>query len=464
MRTGSNLLEERVNMVPGLKSYGEVFNPAFVGHANQPTLFGFGTAEAASDPAGLIARLQSECDGLPGFRLFPDHNAQALQLCLDNPRCAKIILTRNPVDSFVSLEIVRKTDQWRLNDLKNARKAKITFDPVAFTTYRAGLAAFYGQIEEHLQRSGQAAFRVRYSDLWSDDAVTGLARFLGQADVKELPPPKVRKQNPEPLSEKVTNFPELVTHLGQQDPYQLFDEPSFEPARGPNVPAFIAHRRHKLLFMPIQSGPTQGVKKWLSALPGSGDEPLEDGLTQKGLRQWKRRNNGHLAFTVVRHPVARALEAYVAHFASDGDAHYPVIREALINQYKIPLPEPAPLTKLTAGQLREPFLAFLQFLRGNLAGQSSVRIDGAWASQTAILQAMASVAPPMHVFREPDLAGGLAYVAETLGLSAAPYREEAFLGALLQDLYDDEVEARVRAAYQRDYMMFGFSAWGDHAA
>ena len=29
----------------------------------------------------------------------------------------------------------------------------------------------------------------------------------------------------------------------------------------------------------------------------------------------------------------------------------------------------------------------------------------------------------------------------------------------LADYYDADVEAAVRAAYQRDYMMFGFGAW-----
>ncbi|MFV2002753.1 MAG: hypothetical protein ACC619_07195 [Paracoccaceae bacterium] len=29
----------------------------------------------------------------------------------------------------------------------------------------------------------------------------------------------------------------------------------------------------------------------------------------------------------------------------------------------------------------------------------------------------------------------------------------------LSEIYDAEVEAAVRSAYQRDYMMFGFGAW-----
>ena len=40
MRTGSNFLEENLNEYPGIVCYGEVFNPVFIGHANQSELLG----------------------------------------------------------------------------------------------------------------------------------------------------------------------------------------------------------------------------------------------------------------------------------------------------------------------------------------------------------------------------------------------------------------------------------------
>ena len=36
--------------------------------------------------------------------------------------------------------------------------------------------------------------------------------------------------------------------------------------------------------------------------------------------------------------------------------------------------------------------------------------------------------------------------------------------ARLQSIYDDEIEAAARAAYQRDYVGFGFGDWDGQAA
>ena len=45
MRTGSNLLEANLNALEGVTSYGEVFNPAFIGRKNAEDLFGITLAQ-----------------------------------------------------------------------------------------------------------------------------------------------------------------------------------------------------------------------------------------------------------------------------------------------------------------------------------------------------------------------------------------------------------------------------------
>lgn len=46
---------------------------------------------------------------LGGFRYFHDHDPRVLDMILDDPGCAKIILTRNPLDSYVSWKIAQAT-------------------------------------------------------------------------------------------------------------------------------------------------------------------------------------------------------------------------------------------------------------------------------------------------------------------------------------------------------------------
>ena len=46
--------------------------------------------------------------------------------------CAKIILTRNPVESYISWKIARETGQWKLTDMKARKGAQVKFDGPEF--------------------------------------------------------------------------------------------------------------------------------------------------------------------------------------------------------------------------------------------------------------------------------------------------------------------------------------------
>ena len=124
MRTGSNLLEGNLNAFETLTCYGEAFNPNFIGYPNKTEVFGIAQCIRDSDPARLIDAIKSKTDGLGGFRFFHDHDARVLDICLPDPRCAKIILTRNPVESYVSWKIARETGQWKLTDVRRRKDEK----------------------------------------------------------------------------------------------------------------------------------------------------------------------------------------------------------------------------------------------------------------------------------------------------------------------------------------------------
>ena len=58
--------------------------------------------------------------------------------------------------------------------------------------------------------------------------------------------------------------------------------------------------------------------------------------------------------------------------------------------HNLPLPEYPDDPPLSAGQIRQCFGEFLKFLKFNLAGQTALRVDGDWASQTQIIQGFAN--------------------------------------------------------------------------
>ena len=109
MRTGSNFLEANLNALPGVTCHGEAFNPVFIGRKDQTEFLGVTLAQREQDPALLLRRMRERTPGLSGFRYFHDHDPRIFDLVMDDPRCAKIVLTRNPLESYVSLKIAQAT-------------------------------------------------------------------------------------------------------------------------------------------------------------------------------------------------------------------------------------------------------------------------------------------------------------------------------------------------------------------
>ena len=115
----------------------------------------------------------------------------------------------------------------------------------------------------------------------------------------------------------------------------------------------------------------------------------------------------------------------------------------------------------SAGPALAAFLAFLEFLKGNLGGQTALRVDTTWASQATLLQAVSDFALPDRVIRETHLAKGLRDMAQEIGITAPDIAHDFTAQAPfpLAEVRTDAVDTAIRAAYQRDFMMFGFDRW-----
>jgi hypothetical protein len=463
MRTGSNFLEANLNAFDGVSCLGEAFNPHFIGFPNATEVLGVTQAERDSDPGRLIAAVRAQSAGRPsvmaGFRYFNDHDPRVMDLSLPDPRCAKIVLTRNPVDSYVSRKIAAATGQWKLTHVKHAKSERVRFDAAEFTAHLDAVQGFQVRILNGLQRSGQTAFYLDYEDLQDIEVMNGLAAWLGIPARIEALDRKLKKQNPEPLSDKVQNFNDMAAALARVDRFNLTRTPNFEPRRGAAIPSYVAAREAPLLYLPLRSGPEAAVRDWLTALDGG---PLLGKFTNKTLRQWMAKRPGHRSFTVLRHPVAWAHAAFCDHILpASGPAAYPELRDNLRRQFNLPLPEGAVGPEYGAAEHRAAFLAFLAFLRVNLGGQTNLRIDPTWASQGVLVQGIASFAPPDLILREDGLAEGLGWLAHQVGRDdAPPVRADTDPHrARLAAIYDAEVEKAAREAYGRDYEMFGFGDW-----
>lgn len=455
MRTGSNLLEANLNLFDGISCLGEAFNPHFIGYPNKTELLGLDQAARDAEPLALLDRVRG-AEGLAGFRYFHDHDPRILEPLLDDPRIAKIVLTRNPVESYVSWKIAQQTDQWKLTNVARRKDAKARFDSADFEAHLEALQGFQVRLLNGLQTRGQTAFYVAYEDVQDLGVMNGLARWLGCETPLESFDHNLKRQNPAPISDKVENFDEMAQALARLDRFDLSRTPNFEPRRGAAVPGYVAAGAAPLLYMPIKGGPEEAVCDWLAALGG---EPKRD-FNQKSLRQWLRRNAGHRRFTVLRHPLARAHHVFCRRILAKGPQCFGRIRRVLVNRHDLPLPESWPDPGYDAATHRAAFGGFLEFVRANLAGQTNLRIDPHWASQSGLLQGMGDLCLPDVVLREEEMAAGLARLAEQAGVTAPAVAGAAEDGPVpLTQIYDAELEALARAAYPRDYLMLGFGDW-----
>ena len=461
MRTGSNFLETNLNAFEGITCHGEAFNPHFIGYPNRTEILGLTQAQRDEEPARLIGAIKGQTEGIGGFRYFHDHDPRVLDLVIDDPRCAKIVLTRNPIDSYVSWKIAKATGQWKLTNVKRRRDSTVLFDADEFEQHLAELQAFQVMLLNRLQTAGQTAFYVHYDDLQSVEVMNGLARYLGCAARLEALDASLKPQNPEPLESKVENFEEMTRALARQDMFDLSRSPNFEPRRGAAVPGFVTGARAPLLYMPLHSGPVAEVCAWLAALDGVAVEDLPTKLNQSALRRWMRRKPGHRRFTVLRHPVARAHAAFCDKVLIKGPGCYRDIRRTLRQAYKLPIPGGWPDEGYDLVAHRAAFVAFLAFLKANLAGQTALRVDAHWATQAALIEGMAQFGAPDVILRENEMGPWLGALARQAGYAKppAPPKAPAQLPFDLAAIYDDEIEQMTRAIYLRDYMLFGFRNW-----
>ena len=252
MRTGSNFLEANLNAFEGLACHGEAFNPHFIGYPNREAILDV-TQQARDDQPKQLLRAIKQTPELSGFRYFHDHDPRVFDQVMEDRKCAKIVLTRNPVDSYISWKIAQAAGQRKLTDAKARKAAKAQFDADEFTAHLSNLQAFQVMLLNRLQVSGQTAFYVAYEDLQSVDVMNGLAAWLGVDARLDGLDKNLKVQNPSALSEKVSNFEQMTDALTAVDPFNLTRTPNIEPRRGAAV-----HTKDANSHLPLGSLPIRG--------------------------------------------------------------------------------------------------------------------------------------------------------------------------------------------------------------
>lgn len=452
MRTGSNFLESNLNAIPGLTCHGEAFNPYFMGGEGKTELFGLTLQDRNAEPARMLREMRDKTEGISGFRYFHDHDPRVFDLVVDDPGVAKVILTRNQLESYISWKIARESDQWWLANTRHLKTVRPSFQLDEFRERIEVLQAFQKGLVGRLQVSGQAAYYIDYDDVLDLKVINGLAAFLGVEGRLEDLVFRFKKQNPEPLADKVANPAEMERGLAQLDWFNLNHTPNFEPRRPAAIGSYVASDAVGLLFQPIKSGPEQQIRKWMQAYGG-----LQTSFDRQSLRKWRMDHPGQRSFAVLRHPLARAHAAYCDFLERDW---MPELRPYLKRVHKFDLPPKAQKGFATEVQHRAGLMVFLELIKHIQAGRTELRMPAQFATQLTTVTGFAQVQGPDFLLREDRLERDLTFVCDHVGVVMKPLPPNAEVSPYpLAAIYGADMEKAARDAYGKDYAAYGFANW-----
>ncbi|MEM0991199.1 MAG: hypothetical protein AAGK00_20220 [Pseudomonadota bacterium] len=429
MRTGSNLLEKTLAELGDTVCHGEAFNPAFISGPQYTDCLGYDVARRDADPLGFLARMRAEAEpSIPGFRIFPGHNEDVARHALSDQDCRRIVLRRDPLESYISLKIARSTGQWMIRNARRRMDWRIAFDATEFQAYRLEIRAHYDWITDELARSGQAALWLDYADLTDRDGMERAARHIGSKGQLPCDPPIVRQNSPH-LSDKVSNYAEMCAVLG------LSPEPA-PPSTGrvatDVVDGVKLPTRVPLAYAPIEGPGFEAALSFIYRIErrAFGGPSISNSALMISARRREycptlnsetdivAQLQGRFAFTVVCHPMERLLSVFDrAVFGPDWQSS-PV--RAVLGTMFPDLPRPQAVAETNESALRDLFLAFINLVSEARGGRGPLPLVPAWRDQNDLLRSYTDRIHLDRVVRFSELKQFATDLSDRLGVAPLP--------------------------------------------
>ena len=463
MRTGSNLLEKTLEHLGDTVCYGEAFNPSFISGPRKKKVLGYTVETRDADPIGFLETLiAAEPSRIAGLRIFVGHNQEVTDYILRDPRCFRIVLTRDPVDSYISLKIARKTDQWMLRNPRRRTTTRIRFDEKDFIAYRNRLQAYYAAIDAGLAKYETDAFRIDYTDLGNRALLQELANRMGSTGQVPAKPPILR-QNPGNWAQKVENHVEMCEVLNL--PTSRQDEPTqpltpvmrpdgfgvgYAPIYGNAFEPMVAllHRIEVRDFsrarIPAPELFDMASRQVLFVADDPGDAPV---------------------ITMVSDPFRRLHAVFLKEVFGPG-AQFSVVRRALQDRVG-PVPPPRRIAngkaEYSAERHQQHFAGFLNIVEEALSSDSEIEPAPDWQAQSDLLQPFCDRIQIEKIFRHEAFADAVHWLTLTMKLPPFPpgqingMRQAGRLDLLpIQQVITPRLTDRVFDLHSADYQRFGY--------
>jgi LPS sulfotransferase NodH len=211
-RTGSSLLVDYINRIPGVQSYWEVLC----------NLVPEGPRKSRLPPAVAIRHIERSLHALEA----PIRGCKLLLHQLDNcgltindldtafPTARYIVLYRESIaEQFVSFKAAMATRQWVLFDEKESKAARITINPHELIEFCNMVRRHYAELFSNatIRQRGTV---LSYEELTSDPAACLRERICPLLEATAIEPATVlRKQNTQSLEDRVANFSQIAALL-----------------------------------------------------------------------------------------------------------------------------------------------------------------------------------------------------------------------------------------------------------
>ena len=224
MRTGSNLLQQKLNAIDGVICHGELLNQNEGVH---PSLRHLTEGQSPVVRPSLRTEnpgeyLDAILDRTPaehtGFRIFPGHHNPTLKALVEDPSVHKIILCRNLLESYVSLRLAQQNNQWIINHAGTRKPwVPVQIEPNEFKNYALRISAYYYHVISRCYLTGQQTTPINYKQINDQETIDRLLQVFGGNRTYKAAAVTALRQNPEPLEQKIKNYAEIVKLLKQLD-------------------------------------------------------------------------------------------------------------------------------------------------------------------------------------------------------------------------------------------------------
>lgn len=213
-RSGSTLLVNYLNNFDNVVCHGEVFKRSMVGRviADDPYFKNLTMEMRDESPIKTMnALFNITKDKHTGFKIFPLHNKKVQKRSLRSENIYKIHLTRNEIDSFLSLKIAIGTGIWvSKRRVKKGKKFNLVFDEDDFSQYLKNSLEF----DEFVQaRATGPILNISYDQIVNDDGMKQIANFLEENYNQNVYQTKLKKQRPKSYEDIVENYQQMEDYL-----------------------------------------------------------------------------------------------------------------------------------------------------------------------------------------------------------------------------------------------------------